>query len=137
MLKFLKKLIPVEIKIKSLYWKEKEVKIENELKNIFNLLDNDGYKGAEKSISQFNLKWENSEIYPLWLYEKIAQISKAQAMFDFLNPNSEIEKPEQELKKIIEKYSDEMPFVDPSDYIQFIEKATFEAYHLGKDEKND
>lgn len=137
-MKFLKKLIPIEIKIKSLYWKEKEDQIENDLKNIFNLLDNDDYDDVEKLISQFRLKWENNaETYPLWLYEKIAQISKAQAMFDFLNPNSlEEEKPEQELKKIIEKYSDEMPFINPSDYVQFIEKAAFEAYYLGKDGKN-
>ena len=86
MLKFLKKLVPVEIKIKSLYWREKEVEMENDLKNIFNLLDNDNYDNVENLIDQFREKWESTEIYPLWLYQIFAQINKAESMYNFLKP---------------------------------------------------
>ena len=39
MINFIKKLIPVEIKIKSLYWKQKEKEMESELIKIFHKLE--------------------------------------------------------------------------------------------------
>lgn len=88
MINFIKKLIPVEIKIKSLYWKQKESEMESDLIKIYHKLDIDEYDGVQEMIDEFHHKWDGMKM-PLWLGLKSAEISRAQAMYVFLTAEME------------------------------------------------
>lgn len=88
MINFIKKLIPVEIKIKSLYWKEKEKEMESDLQKIFNKLDIDDYSNIPSMIYDFRKKW-GSIFLPSWLSIKSTEITRAEAMYDFLTTKFE------------------------------------------------
>ena len=83
MINFIKKLIPVEIKIKSLYWKQKESEMESDLIKIYHKLDIDEYDGVQQMIDEFHQKWDGMKM-PLWLSLKSAEISRAQSTYHFL-----------------------------------------------------
>ena len=57
MIKFIAHLIPVEIKIKTLYWKKIEDEIQNELNIIFDKINNDELDNIQILISNFRNKW--------------------------------------------------------------------------------
>lgn len=88
MINFIKKLIPVEIKIKSLYWKQKESEMESDLIKIYHKLDIDEYDGVQQMIDEFHQKWDGMKM-PLWLGLKSAEISRAQSMYVFLTAEME------------------------------------------------
>jgi len=103
MITLIKKLIPVEIKIKSLYWKQKEDEMDSDLKKIFRQLDIDEYDDVQKifrqldideyddvqnMIDEFHQKWDVIK-KPIWLSLKSAEISRAQTMYYFLKSEHE------------------------------------------------
>jgi hypothetical protein len=83
MIKFITYLIPVEIKIKTLYWKKIENEIQNELDIIFNKIDNNELDNIQILISNFRNKWGKIKL-PLWLELKTMEINRAQFMLNFI-----------------------------------------------------
>ena len=83
MIKFIAHLIPVEIKIKTLYWKKIEDEIQNELNIIFDKINNDELDNIQILISNFRNKWGKIKL-PLWLELKTMEINRAQFMLNFL-----------------------------------------------------
>ena len=83
MLSLIARCIPVEVKVKTLYWKRKEREMEKELKTIFEKIDNDDYKDIPKLIDRFRRKWETAKL-PMWLAIKSAEVSRAEAMHSVL-----------------------------------------------------
>ena len=55
MINFIKKLIPVEIKIKSLYWKQKESEMESDLIKIYHP---DNLNGDTGTIQEINREYQ-------------------------------------------------------------------------------
>jgi hypothetical protein len=80
------KLIPVNIRIKSLYWVRKEREIDSDLSNLFSKIDNDEYEQGRILLNELRDKWtEFSQTSPEWFQLKyIPQFSKAEAMLNFL-----------------------------------------------------
>jgi hypothetical protein len=85
------KLIPFNIRIKSLYWVKKEREIDSDLSNLFSKIDNDEYEQGRISLNELRDKWtEFSHTAPEWFQlEYIPQFSKAEAMLNFLQTPSE------------------------------------------------
>lgn len=88
MITLIKKLIPVEIKIKSLYWKQKEDEMDSDLQKIFHKLDIDEYDDVQNMIDEFHQKWDAIK-KPMWLSLKSAEISRAQSMYHLLKSEHE------------------------------------------------
>lgn len=80
------KLIPFNIRIKSLYWVKKEREINLDLSNLFSTIDNDEYEQGRILLNELRDKWvELSYTSPEWFQlEYISQFSKAEAMLNFL-----------------------------------------------------
>ena len=80
------KLIPYNIRIKSLYWVRKEKEINSDLSNLFSKIDNDEYEQGRSLLNELRGKWvEFSHTSPEWFQlEYIPQFSKAEAMLNFL-----------------------------------------------------
>jgi hypothetical protein len=80
------KLIPFEIRIKSLYWVRKEREIDSDLSNLFSTIDDDEYELARVLLNNLKNKWtELSFNSPEWFkIDYISQFSKAEAMLNFL-----------------------------------------------------
>jgi hypothetical protein len=80
------KLIPFNIRIKSLYWVRKESEIDSDLSNLFSKIDNDEYEQGKILLNELRNKWiELSHTSPKWFQlEYIPQFSKAEAMLNFL-----------------------------------------------------
>jgi len=69
-----KKLIPVYIKIKSLYTIQQEKTIDKELVELFDLIDSDKYDEAEEVLNKLRLKYGDT----------VPELSKASAMISFM-----------------------------------------------------
>lgn len=69
-----KKLIPVYIKIKSLYTIQQEKTIDKELIELFDLIDSDKYDEAEEVLNKLRLKYGDT----------VPELSKASAMISFM-----------------------------------------------------
>jgi hypothetical protein len=80
---WIKKLIPAYIEIRSLYWVEYAKKVETDLREIFNLIDEDKYKEAEYLIKIFDKKY-NQSLVPKWVGFRIAEIHRANSMLIWL-----------------------------------------------------
>lgn len=80
---WIKKLIPAYIEIRSLYWVEYGKQIDSDLKDIFNLIDEDKYKEAHELIDIFDKKY-NQGFNPEWIDILIADIYRAKSMLVFL-----------------------------------------------------
>jgi hypothetical protein len=80
------KLIPFNIRIKSLYWVRKEREIDLDLSNLFSKIDNDEYEQGRMLLNELRGKWiEFSHTSPEWFQlEYIPQFSKAESMLNFL-----------------------------------------------------
>lgn len=87
----LTKFIPSSIKIKSLYWTRKGKEIDEDLKELFDLIDNDSYKSAKSLLEHLRLKWgEYESNYPFWFHkEYLVQFVKAETMLYFLTSDEE------------------------------------------------
>jgi hypothetical protein len=82
-MKWIKKLIPAYIEIRSLYWVEYGKQLDADLKEIFNLIDEDKYKEAHELIDIFDKKY-NQSFVPYWVAIRIAEIYRAKSMLVFL-----------------------------------------------------
>lgn len=80
------KIIPFNIRIKTLYWVRKEKEIDSDLSTLFQKIDNDEYKEARIMLDELRHKWtELSFSSPQWFQlEYVSQFSKAEAMLNFL-----------------------------------------------------
>ena len=85
------KLIPFEIRIKTLYWVRKEKEIVSDLSVLYDKIDNDECVSARYILNDLRDKWiEFSHTAPKWFVEEyISQFSKAEAMLNFLEAPSE------------------------------------------------
>jgi hypothetical protein len=83
----LTKLIPFNIRIKSLYWVRKEKEIDSYLTILFGKIDDDFYSEARVLLEELRDKWTPiSHEAPEWfVMEYIPQFSKAESMFNFLS----------------------------------------------------
>ena len=81
---FIKKFIPARIIIRSWYWVEIENEMEEELKDIFFMLDIEDYKAAKTFIADFHKKYDVMK-KPYWLNEMHSQICRAEAMLVVLS----------------------------------------------------
>lgn len=81
---FIKKLLPGRIIIRSWYWVEIENEMEEELRDIFFMLDIEDYETAKVFISDFHKKYDPMS-KPYWLYEMHSQICRAEAMLVILS----------------------------------------------------
>lgn len=80
------KIIPFNIRIKSLYWFRKEKEINSDLKTLFSKIDNDEYDSAEKLLTELRDKWtEISHTAPQWFVLKyIPEFARAESMLNFM-----------------------------------------------------
>ncbi len=80
------KLIPFNIRIKSLYWVRKEREINSDLTILFDKIDNDHYEEATILLKQLEDKWLLfSQTAPEWFaLEYIPQFTRAGSMLSFL-----------------------------------------------------
>lgn len=85
---FLKKIIPAQIIVRSLYWVEYEKNMENDLVSIFHEIDEGNLQKAQELINNFDTKYYG-EILPEWVALKRCEIVRAQSMVNFLNANGE------------------------------------------------
>lgn len=85
-MKLITKLIPANIRIKSLYWVKKEKEIDSDLLLLFSLIDNDKYLEAEETLNDLKNKWvEQFHHAPEWfIFEYKPQFVRAEAMISFL-----------------------------------------------------
>ena len=78
------KLIPFNIRIKSLYWVKKEREIDSDLLNLFQKIDNEEYKQGRILLNKLRDKWtEPSHTAPKWFQEYISQFTKAESMLNW------------------------------------------------------
>jgi hypothetical protein len=82
-MKWIKKLIPVYIEIRSLYWVEHGKKMDEALGDIFDAIDNDNYDFALKSIIKFENEFSQGGV-PEWIGVKYSEIYRAISMINFL-----------------------------------------------------
>lgn len=80
---WIKKLIPAYIEIRSLYWVEYAKILDADLREIFNMIDEDKYKEANELIEIFDKKY-NQGFAPEWVDMLIADIYRAKSMLVFL-----------------------------------------------------
>jgi hypothetical protein len=80
------KLIPFNIRIKTLYWVKKEREIDSDLSILFEKIDNDEYIDERKLLETFRNKWtEISWKAPEWFrLEYMSQFERAEATLNFL-----------------------------------------------------
>lgn len=80
------KLIPFEIRIKTLYWVRKEKEIDSDLSILFDLINDDEWGNAKYFLNNLRDKWiEFSHTAPKWFVEEyISQFSKAESMLNFM-----------------------------------------------------
>lgn len=80
------KIIPFNIRIKSLYWVRKEKEIVSDLKTLFSKIDNNEYDSAKKFLTEFSDKWtEISHTAPQWfVLEHMPEFVRAESMLNFL-----------------------------------------------------
>lgn len=80
---FFKLLIPAYIEIRSLYWIEKSIVMNNELSEIFHKIDQSDFSVARLLIEEFEKKYEGMKC-PNWVGEIHSQIHRANSMLVFL-----------------------------------------------------
>lgn len=80
------KFIPRKVRIKTLYWVQKEIEIDKDLEKLFELIDNDQFSGAFKLLEELKLKWLGIKPNPPdWFYKDYTgQLIKAETMLYFL-----------------------------------------------------
>ena len=81
---WLKKLIPVYLEIRSLYWVERGKQMDTKLGYIFDAIDEDNYVKAKELINEFELEFTQSGV-PNWIGIKYAEIYRAKSMVTGLN----------------------------------------------------
>lgn len=79
---FIKKTIPGQIRIRSLFWIQYTEKMEDQLGQIFDAIDLNKYSEAKILIDNFEKIHNQSEV-PFWVAEKMAKIYKAKSMLVF------------------------------------------------------
>jgi hypothetical protein len=84
------KLIPFGIKVKSLYWVRKSREINDELEDLFGFIDDDMYNEAEIMLKSMQEKWEGIETPEWFFYEYLSQLTRAEAMINFIVIDDEI-----------------------------------------------
>lgn len=102
MLNFIKKILPGQIKIHSLFWIQYTQKMEEELGQIFDAIDSEKYSEAKILIDNFEKVYNQSEA-PFWIAEKMAQIYKAKSMLIFFTTPLEEEPLEILYKELLER----------------------------------
>ena len=72
------KFIPSRVRIKTLYWVQKEIEIDKDLTKLFELIDNDQFSGAFKLLEELQLKWIGIKPNPPdWFHKDyIGQLTK-------------------------------------------------------------
>ena len=80
------KIVPFNIRIKTLYWVRKEKEINSDLLKLFSKIDEDKYKEGRILLNNLKDKWtELSWESPEWFQlEYISQFARAEAMLNFL-----------------------------------------------------
>ena len=80
------KIVPFDIRIKTLYWVRKEKEINSDLLKLFSKIDEDKYKEGRILLNNLKDKWtELSWESPEWFQlEYISQFARAEAMLNFL-----------------------------------------------------
>lgn len=88
----IRKYIPWQIKIKSLYWVIKEKEIDYDLKKLFDLIDNGEFNEGRVMLSTLRMKWELfSQSAPKWFQmEYPPQFVKAESIISFLEITSDL-----------------------------------------------
>jgi hypothetical protein len=81
---FIKKLIPARIIVRSWYWVSIQEEMEEELEDIFLMMDIEDYECAKTFIADFHKKY-NGMGMPFWVSETHAQICRAEAMLIVLS----------------------------------------------------
>jgi hypothetical protein len=80
---WLKKLIPVYIEIRSLYWVKYEKQMDKALEDIFHQIDIEDYKKAQELIDVFKSTFTQNGV-PVWVTLKYSEIYRASSMVSFL-----------------------------------------------------
>lgn len=80
---WLKKLIPVYIEIRSLYWVKCEKQMDKDLEDIFHQIDIGDYKKAQELIDSFESTFTQNGV-PMWVALKYSEIYRASSMVNFL-----------------------------------------------------
>ncbi len=84
------KLIPYNIRIKSLYWVRREKEIDKDLTVLFGMIDDDKYSEARVELERLQKKWlDYAQKCPEWFYDHLSQFAKAQSMLDFFNAQND------------------------------------------------
>lgn len=80
------KMIPFNIRIKTLYWVRKEKEINKDLEKLFKLFDDDRYIECRLLLEELREKWiEFSHKAPQWFVMKyIPEFTRAEAMLNFM-----------------------------------------------------
>jgi len=83
------KIIPFNIRVKTLYWVRKEKEINSDLSLLFSKIDNNDYVEGKLLLENLKNKWiEFSQKSPEWFQlEYISQFSRAESMLYFLTTN--------------------------------------------------
>jgi hypothetical protein len=82
-MKWLKKLIPRYLEIRSLYWVEQGKLMDIKLGIIFNAIDEDNYMTADALIKEFESEFTQNGV-PNWIGIKYSEIYRAKSMLTFL-----------------------------------------------------
>ena len=82
MINLLKKLVPVYVEFRSLYWVQIEQQMKTDILQIFSLIDADRYQDAQWLIDAFETRYYKYEIVkkPEFVSRTMSEIHRAQAM---------------------------------------------------------
>jgi hypothetical protein len=80
---WLKKLIPVYIEVRSLYWVKYEKQMDEALKDIFHQIDIGDYKKSQELIDVFESTFTQNGV-PGWVALKYSEVYRATSMLNFL-----------------------------------------------------
>ena len=76
---WIKRLIPVWIEVRSLYWVEYGKEMDSDLSKIFGAIDDNRYAEAQELIDKFESRYTQGE-GPLWIGLKYSAIYRASSM---------------------------------------------------------
>jgi len=81
------KIIPFNIRIKTLYWVRKEKEIESDLENLFNKIGEEEYEQGKLMLEKLEIKWSAFDNkYPEWFQlDHLSKFARAEAMISFLD----------------------------------------------------
>ena len=82
-LTLIQKCIPAYIEVRSLYWVNYEKQIDDELSEIFKLIDEDKYTEAKALLEIFD-KTHSQGMVPYWVALKLSESVRAGSMISFL-----------------------------------------------------